>query len=174
MADNKRNREKSNKYVRTREWARMKAEYCTSECTLADIAKKYKLPYSTLNSRATREKWGEIRKYNIDKIKKAVDDSVLEKATSSEIDKRIKANELHNELFDKGLKVINLILDGYLDDLQSGVKRTPANAKNMEYLLQAIATAQKGQRVTLNITAEQSGIVEPQITYIEGVSLEDI
>ena len=134
---------RSKKKSKKRNWAKLKAEYCTTDISIRAIAKKYGIPYSTVN---------------------------IEK----EIDRKVKANELHNELYDKGLDVANMLLEKYMQDLREGKKRTGATAANLDYLMGAIQKAQKGQRMSLNIDNNDVIDVEPEVRIISGLDTDKI
>lgn len=162
------------KESKKRNWAKVKAEYCTTTISLRNLAKKYNIPYSTVNTRALKEKWSSQKEEILIDINAEVNAKTIQKAKEKEIEKKVKANELHTELYDKGLAVANLILDKYLASLQEGKKRTGATATNLDYLMSAISKCQKGQRMSLNIEAEDTGSVEPEVKIIRGLDIDKI
>lgn len=155
-------------------WSKLKAEYCTTKISIREMAKKYNIPYSTINSRSNKEKWAKIKAETLPKIEQEAEQKIIEKAAEKEINKKIRANELHTELFDKGLDVARMLLDKYMNDLKEGKKRTGATATNLDYLMGAISKAQKGQRMSLNIEAETAVDNEPEIMIIKGVDIDKI
>ena len=162
------------KKTKKRNWAKIKAEYCTTTISIRDLAKKYKIPYSTINTRALKEKWTSQKQEVLRDIDAEVDAKAIQKAKEKEIEKKVKANELHTELYDKGLEIANLIMENYIRDLHEGKKRTGATATNLDYLMSAIQKCQKGQRMSLNIEAEDTGTTEPEVTVINGLDINKI
>ena len=162
------------KKSKKRNWAKIKAEYCTTTISVTKLAQKYKIPYSTLNQRALREKWTSQKEEVLRDIDAEVDADALQKAKQKEIEKKVKANELHTELYDKGLEIANLILENYKRDLHEGKKRTGATASNLDYLMSAIQKCQKGQRMSLNIESEDTGSTEPEVMIINGLDIDKI
>ncbi|DAB04752.1 TPA: hypothetical protein CPT89_01085 [Candidatus Gastranaerophilales bacterium HUM_11] len=162
------------KYDKKRNWAKLKAEYCTTNISMRELAKKHNVPYSTINSRAMREKWTAQREECLKDIDAEVEAQILEKYKNKEIDRKVKTNELHTELYDKGLDVAARLLDNYMRDLIAGKKRTGATAANLDYLMGAIQKAQKGQRMSLNIDNADVAEVEPEVKIISGIDMNDI
>lgn len=167
-------KKQTKKYDKKRNWAKLKAEYCTTNISMRELAKKYNVPYSTINSRAMREKWTGQREECLKDINAEVEKQVLQKAVKHEIDRKVKTNELHTELYDKGLDVARKLLDNYMCDLLSGKKRTGATAANLDYLMGAIQKAQKGQRMSLNIDNDDVVDVEPDVRIISGLDIDKI
>lgn len=165
---------KETKKSKRRNWSKIKAEYCTTDISIRALAKKYSIPYSTMNCRALREKWTSQKQDVVRHIDAEVSEKVLQKAVENEINKKVKANELHTELYDKGLDVANMLLDKYMNDLKEGKKRTGATASNLDYLMGAIQKAQKGQRMSLNIEGNDIIETEPEITIISGIDINNI
>jgi len=158
-----------------RNWVKIKAEYCTTEISIRGLAKKYDIPYSTINSRAVKERWIETKNVKLEEIKQEVMQQTIEKYKDREIERKVQANENHTRVYDKGLEVAERLLDRYLEDLRDGKKRTPANAYNLEYLMKAISNIQKGQRVSLDINKDSTTTeTEPEVRIIEGISESDI
>lgn len=154
------------------DWSKIKRYYITHEkISLEELAKKYKVSISTLNKRCRKEGWVEQKKKKCQEI----DNKVTEKITEQIIDRKTKANERHNELFDKCLDVAEKILNKYMAELESGKKKTSANAYNLDFLTKSISNAQKGQRLSLNIEAdEQTSDTEPEVMVIKGLDLRKI
>lgn len=166
---------KDNKKSKKRNWVKLKAEYCTTKISIRGMAKKYGIPYSTVNSRCTKEGWAKDKEEVLREIDQKVEQETIKNAAEKEIDKRVKANEIHTELYDKGLEVAGLLLDKYLTDLKSGKKKTQANAYNLDFIMKAIKNAQSGQRVSLNIDKNNDIITEePDVVIVEGIDIEKI
>ena len=86
------------------DWNRIKSEYIAGGISQRQLAKKYNLPWSTLQKRANREKWADIRKEVCNKtVQKEVQKTAERKADNAALAADIKR---------KGL----IILDGLFDD----------------------------------------------------------
>lgn len=153
------------------DWIKIKNYYLTHEISLESLSKKYKVSISTLAKRSANEKWSELKNEKRIEIEKKVN----EKITNKEIDRKVAANEKHNELYKKGLEVAELLLNQYLEELKSGKKTKKANAYNLDFIMKAITNAQKGQRLSLKIDDnEDLGNTEPEVFIIKGLDLGKI
>ena len=152
------------------DWIKLKNYYITHEISLEDLSKKYKVSISVVRQRSAREKWVDQKE---DK-RIEIEQKLNEKTTEQAVNRKIAANEIHNELYEKGLEVAKLILEGYLRDLKEGKKKTNANAYNMDFIMKAIANAQKGQRLCLNIGAEDNADSQPEVHIIKGLDEDKI
>jgi predicted S18 family serine protease len=153
------------------DWIKIKNYYIHHSISLEALAKKFKVSPSAVNKHCRLEKWVELKEEKSQEI----DKKVAEKIEKSEVDRKAKTNEFHNELYNKGLEVANMLLDEYIRDLKEGKKKTKANAYNLDFIMKAIANAQKGQRLSLNIDKEDVGEkTEPEITYIAGLDVDKI
>lgn len=153
------------------DWIKIKNYYIHHEISLEQLAKKYKVSASAVNKHCRLEKWVELK----EEKRKEIDKEVSEKTKQSVIDKKVATNELHNELYSKGLEVANILLDQYLAELKEGKKKTKASAYNLDFIMKAIANAQKGQRLSLNIDKEETITnTEPEIRIIKGLDIESI
>lgn len=153
-----------------KDWIKIKNYYITHDISLKEIAKKYKVGMAALSTHCSKENWVELKQKKRDEIST----KAVQKITKQEVDKKVAANTLHTELYNKGLEVANILLDNYLSDLKNGVKKTKATAYNLDFIMKAIANAQKGQRLSLNIGEEITENNEPVIHVINGVNIEDI
>ena len=153
-----------------KDWIKIKNYYITHDISLKEIAKKYKVGMAALSTHCSKENWVELKHKKHDEISTKTE----QKITKQEVDKKVAANTLHTELYNKGLEVANILLDNYLSDLKNGVKKTKATAYNLDFIMKAIANAQKGQRLSLNIGEEITENNEPVIHVINGVNIEDI
>ena len=124
------------------DWIKIKNYYITHEISLKKLAKKFKVGMAALSEHSRKEKWVELKQKKHDEISKKAE----QKITECEINKKVAANTLHTELYDKGLEVINMLLEMYMNDIKEGKKKTKASACNIDYLMSAVAKAQKGQR----------------------------
>ena len=162
------------KKQKKRNWAKLKAEYCTTTISIRKLAEKYDIPYSTVNQRVMREKWTAEKQENLIDIDAEVERAAIQNAKEKEIEKKVKANEIHTELYDKGLEIADMILQKWRDDLKEGKKRTGATATNLDYLMSAIQKCQKGQRMSLSLETLDTGDTEPEVTIIEGFDMQKI
>lgn len=153
------------------DWIKIKNYYLTHEISLEELSKKYKVSISTVRLRSSKEKWVDQKNKKRIEIEQKLD----EKTTKQVVDRKAKANEKHTELYTKGLKVAELLLNQYLQELQEGKKKTKATAYNLDFIMKAIANAQKGQRLSLNIEAEDSeSVKEPNVMVIKGLDIGKI
>lgn len=153
------------------DWIKIKNYYLTHEISMEALAKKYKVSASAVNKHCQKEKWVEQKKEKC----KEIDKKVSEKLQNKEIDRKVAANEKHNELYKKGLEVAELLLNQYLEELKSGKKVKKANAYNLDFIMKAIANAQKGQRLSLKIDENEDLVnTEPEVFVIKGLDLEKI
>lgn len=156
--------------MKKNDWIKIKNYYIHHEISLEELAKKYKVTYSAVRNHCYKEKWVELKKEKQTEIEQ----EVAEKTKKSVVDKKVAANEKHNELYNKGLEVAELLLNQYLAELHEGKKKTKASAYNLDFIMKAIANAQKGQRLSLNIDKEDVGDVEPEVRIINGLDLDKI
>ena len=153
------------------DWIKIKNYYLTHEISLEDLSKKFKVSTSAVNKHCREEKWVKQK----DEKKQEIDRKVAEKNLNQVVDRKVKANEIHTELYTKGLQVAELLLNQYLQELQEGKKKTKATAYNLDFIMKAITNAQKGQRLSLNIDAEDAGGTnEPSVMVIKGLDLRKI
>lgn len=152
------------------DWIKIKNYYIHHSISLEDLAKRFKVSTSAVNKHCRLEKWVSLK----EEKSKEIDKQVSEKTTQKVIDKKVLVNEKHNELYDKGLKVAEMILDNFLAELAAGKKKTKATAYNLNYVMKAIADAQKGQRLSLNIGENDTEDVEPEVKIINGLDISKI
>lgn len=153
------------------DWIKIKNYYLSHEISLEELSKKYKVSTSAVNKHCRLEKWVEQK----NKKKQEIDKKVSEKVINQEVDRKVQANEKHNELYNKGLEVAELLLDVYLQELKSGKKTKKASAYNLDFVMKAIANAQKGQRLSLKIDdSEDLANKEPEVFVIKGLDLDKI
>lgn len=82
------------------DWKKIKTEYITTNTSYRKLAKKYDIPFNTIQCRAKKEKWVELRKQHQDNI---VSKSV-EMAEENAIDYK-------SDLFDLAYKVATQLKD---------------------------------------------------------------
>lgn len=152
------------------DWIKIKNYYIHNSISLEALAKKYKVSQSAVNKHCRLEKWVEQKEAK----QQEIDKEVAEKTKKSVVDRKVAANELHNELYNKGLAVAEMLLNQYITELREGKKKTKASAYNLDFVMKAIANAQKGQRQALNIDNEDVAAVEPEVKIISGINLKNI
>ena len=109
-----------------KDWAKIKSYYIThEEVSLRDIAKKYKVSESAVMEHSKAEGWVEAK----EKKRIEIAAEVEQRATEKIINRKVAANELHNELYDK-----EMLLDMYMQELKNPDKRKKklANAYNLD------------------------------------------
>ncbi|MCR5266778.1 MAG: hypothetical protein K6E29_09350 [Cyanobacteria bacterium RUI128] len=155
-----------------KDWIKIKNYYLAHEISLEELSKKYKVSTSAVNKHCRLEKWVEQKNAK----KQEIDKKVAERVINQEIDKKVRANEKHTELYNKGLEVAELLLNTYLEELKSGKKTKKANAYNLDFVMKAIANAQKGQRLSLRIddSGELETNKEPEVFCIKGLDVDKI
>jgi len=156
--------------ARKNDWIKIKNYYIYHSISLEDLAKRFKVTYSAVRKHCCKEKWVQQKEEKAIEIEQ----EVAEKTKKSVVDRKVKANEKHNELFNKGLEVAEMLLNQYLSELKEGKKKTKASAYNLDFVMKAIANAQKGQRQALNIDNNGVENVEPEIRIINGINLNQI
>jgi 4-hydroxy-L-threonine phosphate dehydrogenase PdxA len=152
------------------DWIKIKNYYIHHSISLEDLAKKFKLSKTIVAKHSREEGWVKLKQEKLPEI----DRKVAQQTVKTIVDRKVKANERHNELFDKGLEIAELLLNQYLSELREGKKKTKASAYNLDFIMKAIANAQKGQRQALNIDKEIAQDVEPEIRIINGINLDQI
>ena len=139
-----------------------------SKDEVQQLAERISSDFDNYNSR---------RRQNLEQSEELINEIFFKKefTKKSVIDKKVAANEKHNELFSKGLEVAELLLNQYLSELHEGKKKTKASAYNLDFVMKAIANAQKGQRLSLNIDKEETVTkTEPELRIINGIDINDI
>ena len=86
------------------DWNRIKGEYVAGGISQRELARKYGLSWSTLQKRAARERWADIRQKACAKVvEKVVQETAKKKADNATLAADIKRKAL-------------IILDGLVDD----------------------------------------------------------
>lgn len=152
------------------DWAKIKNDYILKKMSIRKLCDKYNVSLSAIRDHSRKENWVQLRKEK----QHIIEEKTTQKIIESESDKRVVANDKHTELFNKGLEVAELLLDKYLEDLKTGKKKTQANAYNLDFVIKAIANAQKGQRISLKIDTNDDIDTTPEINVIEGVNIDKI
>ena len=83
-------------------WKKIKAEYIRGGISLRDIAKKYKVSYSTISKRAASEKWSDARQTRGIKM----ESKVVEKIADQQAAKLARMAALHDDIGEAALTLI--------------------------------------------------------------------
>ena len=121
------------------------------------------------------------RKFHKEKMmekKKAMEERVLDSVIFQTEEARKQVNKDCIELFNKGAKVINSLLNNCSEELATGQYtqgKARATAYNVDMLMSGVTKIQKGLRVAYGM--DESGKLyekEPEVLTIEGVSTNNI
>ena len=103
-------------------WDKVRAEYVSNGMSQRKLALKYKIPFSTLQKRANREKWATYRQEaRIEMAQKAVRESAANVAENAVIAARIK---------EKLLRKLEKEIDALPDSLGSETKNSIVEQNN--------------------------------------------
>lgn len=157
------------------DWNKIETEYCTTEIGQRALAEKYNVSVGSINAHAVKGKWAEKKAQNLNEIQ-----TVVERETKKAIiDEKVEINKQHIALYNRGLGVINFLLEQYEEEIpkikEGKLKKGRMSACNLDFIMSAITKAQKGQRLALNIDKEDVGDnAEPEIAVVEGITLDKI
>lgn len=151
------------------DWVKLKNEYLTTNISLRGLAEKHNIPFSTVNARSSREEWGKQKP----EIQNKINAEVEQKTIKSVIDEKVEVNKRHIALFDRGLDIVEYLMQKYLEEIEQGTGKK-ATACNVDFLMSAITKAQKGQRLALNLDNEDDGEKEPEILIVKGIDVDKI
>lgn len=157
MADRKR-KDKIN-------WLKAKQDYIMNNLTIREIADKYKCSMTSVAKHSREEDWVQSR---ADKLQE-IETEVIKKKTETEIERRIKANEEHNRLYEESAEVINWLLEEFKKAKQNKKKKPNSIAFALEKTLNCIEKVQKGQRLALRIDIDDDEDTEPEVFVIENL-----
>lgn len=149
-----------------KDWIKIKNDYITHEISLEELAKKYKVSVGAVNKHCRLEKWVEQKKAKSQEI----NDKVSEKITEKTVNRKVAANEKSIEQFDKLSKIIDMTLESYMNQKD----KTKIKPYNLDYLASIITKIQKGQRLSLNIGANDSTDSAPEVMIIKGLDDDKI
>lgn len=152
------------------DWNKIKNDYVFNNFTLRGLADKYGINLSNLSAHCKKEKWIELREEKQNEIKTETERKLRDK----EIARRVAVNEEHIQLYNDGLEVVKNILQVYQDQSAEFKRRGNVNPFNLEKIFSCIEKAQKGQRLALNIDAEDVTETEPDVFIIKGVDTDKI
>lgn len=162
------------------DWLEVKKEYLSDSTTsYRSLAKKYGVSFTTLEKRANREGWSELRQELVEKAEEAFKEKLLK--TKSEANNRhlthyqniqAIANKSINEMANK-----NYLLDKagnlYLDRRGNPVQR-PINPFELEKLAKAMKEAINGERVVLGLPTSVSAITDTEGNDVWGKGLSEM
>ena len=153
-------------------WDEIREYYITHpECSHKDLVKKFDITMSALRDRSVKEKWVAKREAYQSEVRAEVE----RKSKEQEIQRRLAANEKHNNMYDKLLSAAENLLAVFEEAGETKKFNRATTAANLAYLAEVVQKAQKGQRTALNMNDESSQDTSPQINFvIEGITLEDI
>ena len=152
------------------DWNKIKNDYVFNNFTLRGLADKYSINLSNLSAHCKKEKWIELREEKQNEIKTETERKLRDK----EIARRVAVNEEHIQLYNDGLEVVKNLLQVYQDQSAEFKRRGNVNPFNLEKIFSCIEKAQKGQRLALNIDAEEVTEKEPDVFIIKGVDTDKI
>lgn len=154
------------------DWIKIKNYYITRSVSLEELAKKFKVSLTQIKAHSAKEGWV---KEKADK-RAEIDQKTNQKLTEKEVNRKVAENERHIELYDNGLKIVEGILKLYMKKLEiSDVNRVKVSPDALEKVFSCIEKAQKGQRLALNIGADDSeDKKDDEIKIIEGLNEDKI
>lgn len=82
-------------------WTKIRNEYINGYMSYADLAKKHKVGFSVVKTRAAKEKWYEMRKKQRAEIIQNVDKKTAEKIADRESDRLVRMQAVTDKLIDK-------------------------------------------------------------------------
>lgn len=166
---------KTKKKKKRIDWNKIETEYVTTGIGQRDLAEKYGINVATLNLHSVKGNWKEKKEQNLNEIQSKIE----QETKKAIIDEKIEINKKHIALYDRGLSVINFLLEQYEAEIpkirEGKLKKGRMSACNLDFIMSAITKAQKGQRLALNIDNDE--VVEnkePEVAVIEGITLDKI
>jgi len=154
-----------------KDWIKIKNYYITHNISLERLAEKYGASISAVNKHCRLEKWTEEKAQK----KQEIDKKVSEKLTEKEIDRKVRANEKHIELYDNGLEIVEGLLKLYKEKLAlSSANKVKVSADALDKVLSCIEKVQKGQRLALNIEKDAEADKTPKFVMVENLDLNKL
>ena len=153
------------------DWGKIRQEYISQpETSINDLMAKYKLS-TQIFTVAKKEGWVEAK----EAYQREVQEIAEQKTKEKDIQRRLEANEKHNNMYDKLLSAAENLLAVFEEAGETKKYNRATTAANLAYLAEVVQKAQKGQRTALNMDDESSQDTSPQINFvIEGITLDDI
>lgn len=155
------NRKKKDKV----DWLKAKEDYMLHSLSIRDIAEKYKVSTTSVAKHSREENWVKAKQEKLQEI----ETKVIQKKTESEIERRLKANEEHNRLYEESAEVINWLLEEFKRAKTNKKKKPNSIAFALEKTLNCIEKVQKGQRLALKIDVNDDEDTEPEVFVIENL-----
>ena len=149
-----------------KDWIKIKNDYITHEISLEELAKKYKASLSQVKKHCSEESWVKLKEEKKTEIEQKTDEILTKKS----VDRKVAANEKSIEQFDKLSKIIDMTLESYMNTKD----KTKIKPYNLDYLASIITKIQKGQRLSLNIGANDNADSEPEVRIIKGLDEDKI
>lgn len=151
------------------DWLKAKQDYLLNNLSLRDIADKYKVGLTSVAKHSTEDNWVKAK----EEKQKEIETKVLQKKTETEIERRLKANEEHNRLYEESAEVIDWLLQEFKKAQQNKKKKPNSIAFALEKTLNCIEKVQKGQRLALKIDVNDGEETEPEVFVIRNLD-EDL
>lgn len=109
--------------------------------------------------------------------KKALNDRVMDNLLQITEQEKLKVNQDCIKLFNTGARVIEGLLNKYVDEVENGVidKHAKATAYNTDMLMAGVTKIQKGLRVAYGM--DENGKLyekEPEVLTIDGINTDKI
>ena len=153
------------------DWGKIRQEYISQpEMSINDLMAKYKLS-TQIFTVAKKEGWVEAK----EAYQREVQEIAEQKTKEQDIQRRVEANNKHNEMYDKLLAAAENLLSVFEEAGETKEFNRATTAANLAYLAEVVQKAQKGQRTALNMDTEQETDSSPRLKFvIEGITLDDI
>jgi len=82
-------------------WTKIRNEYVNGYMSYADLAKKHKVGFSVIKTRAAKEKWYELRKKQRAEIVQITDKKTADRISDREADRLVRMQAVTEKLIDK-------------------------------------------------------------------------
>ena len=135
------------------DWDKIKTEYTTTKISIKKLSEKYNVKFNTMQGRSRREKWGNERKENVQKVYKKCTKKTIDFLAS----KKTKTIINHFKIADKFSKEINKALSNnqelytFVDGFNIEKELNTINDKKISNLVSSIEKLQKMQRQSLEL-----------------------
>lgn len=150
-------------------WNRIKTEYITGEVSLRKLSEKYRVPWSTLRSRAYREKWGKDRKSNMTKFEQ----NAVRKTAEQTADNATVAAQIRSKLLRRLEREIDSLPDMIGSETHNSVTESDLKGgkrvrKEMvkSYKLRDLAAAYKDLTSDMMQTEQKA----PDFSILDGIA----
>lgn len=109
------------------DWQKIKTEYITTDISYRKLAEKYGLRYATLQQRATKEGWPELR----DRHRANTVSKVVSKIGDSQAQKMVRIDTITGKLLDKLEQAVDELDSGGMVD-RAGLRQVTAALKDLK------------------------------------------